>query len=257
MIHLKPLCIGALLLVITGCAATYELSDPPPGHPANPHVGEPTYERSTTLAEADPVDPRPAKSYQWTPDKEMNTDHYQHTQKEKPDREIKDTHEQVPDSFEGQLAQVLRAYFGIADALAADDFKTATNKVELMQTRLKQADPKLLDEAKREQWNQINKAMGEALQRFLHTPALEAARTAFESISGQMEKSVRTFGSGDLAPVYVLHCPMAFGNRGAHWLQPYERVNNPYYGARMLRCGSVTDTLVPVQEDKNKHNHNH
>jgi Cu(I)/Ag(I) efflux system membrane fusion protein len=35
---------------------------------------------------------------------------------------------------------------------------------------------------------------------------------------------------------------MAFG-RGADWMQDHGTVDNPYYGAQMLRCGSVTETL--------------
>ncbi len=254
--HVKHLHIGTLLLLISGCASTYELSPPPPNHPANPNLVEPAYERSTTLAEADSVDPRPAKSLQWTQPKDMPTDHQQHSAEKKPDPQIKDTHEMLPHDFEGQLTEVLKAYFETVDALAADDFPAATTKMELMQTRLKQADPKLLEEIKREQWRQTNEAISNAVQRAIDAPVLEAARTAFESISAQIEKTVRAFGSGNLAPVYVLHCPMAFGNRGSQWLQTYEQVNNPYYGTRMLRCGSVRDTLVRVQQD-NKHNRDH
>jgi Cu(I)/Ag(I) efflux system membrane fusion protein len=36
---------------------------------------------------------------------------------------------------------------------------------------------------------------------------------------------------------------MAFDGRGASWLQADEEIQNPYYGAAMLRCGSVTGEL--------------
>ena len=36
---------------------------------------------------------------------------------------------------------------------------------------------------------------------------------------------------------------MAFDNKGAGWLQSDKDVLNPYFGASMLRCGSVTETL--------------
>ncbi|MFO7898316.1 MAG: hypothetical protein R6V58_04560, partial [Planctomycetota bacterium] len=44
-------------------------------------------------------------------------------------------------------------------------------------------------------------------------------------------------------PVYKLHCPMAFNNRGADWLQPKKAVRNPYYGSKMLTCGEVVEVL--------------
>ncbi len=283
MSRLVAMSLASLLLVAVGCATTYKFSSPPPGHPANPNIEEPVHERSMALTDADTVDPRPAKSYQWTAEhhedtdrhgstelvevqhqkkeesapKTKDADRHQHKENKELEQKTEETQQRVPDNFESQLAQVLRAYFETVDALAADDFRTATKKMELVQSRLKQADPKLLEEAKREQWKQIYESAGRAAQQFLNAPNIEAARTAFEPISGQMEKAVRTFGSGDLAPVYRIHCPMAFGSRGAYWLQPREQVNNPYYGERMLRCGSVTDTLVTDKGNTKEHNHDH
>jgi hypothetical protein len=189
--------------------------------------------------------------------KMKDADRHQHKENEGLEHKTEETPQPVPDNFETQLAQVLQGYFETVDALAADDFRTATKKMELVQSRLKQVDPKLLDEAKHEQWKQIYESADRAAQQFLNAPNIEAARTAFEPISEQMEKAVRTFGSGDLAPVYRVHCPMAFGSRGAYWLQPREQVNNPYYGERMLRCGSVTDTLVTETGNTKKPNHDH
>ena len=274
MTRLVAMSLASLLLVTVGCSTTYKFSSPPPGHPANPNLEAPVHERSMALTDADTIDPRAARSYQWTAQRRENTapqqhqmhqmkeesapmtkavDHHQHQESEKRERKTEETQQRAPDNFEGQFAQVLQAYFETAEALAADDFKTATEKMKLAQSRLKQADPKLLDEEKRKQWNQINESASQAAQQFLNAPNIEAARTAFEPISEQMEKAVRAFGSGGLVPVYRLHCPM----RGAYWLQPREQVNNPYYGESMLRCGSVTDTLVPETGDTKKPNHDH
>ncbi len=278
MTRVVAMSLAGLLLAAMGCASTYEFSSPPPGHPANPNSEAPVHERSMTLAEADSVDPRPARSYQWTGQRRENTshqqhlmhqmkeesapvakgaDHRQHQESEKRARKTEETQQRAPDNFEGQFAQVLQAYFETAEALAADDFATATKKMELVQARLKQADPKLLAEAKRAQWKQIYEAASQATQQFLKAPVIEAARTAFAPLSEQMEKAVRAFGSGDLVPVYRLHCPMAFGSRGASWLQPREQVNNPYYGESMLRCGSVTETLATEKGNTKKSKHDH
>jgi Cu(I)/Ag(I) efflux system membrane fusion protein len=37
---------------------------------------------------------------------------------------------------------------------------------------------------------------------------------------------------------------MAFGGKGAHWLQNKTGVQNPYFGKMMPKCGKVTETLV-------------
>jgi hypothetical protein len=36
----------------------------------------------------------------------------------------------------------------------------------------------------------------------------------------------------------LVHCPMAFSNQGAYWVQPRGQLRNPYEGAMMLRCGA-------------------
>lgn len=46
---------------------------------------------------------------------------------------------------------------------------------------------------------------------------------------------------------------MAFGNRGACWIQADTTVNNPYYGSRMLRCGTIRETFASA----NGHHHDH
>ncbi|MDD2999100.1 MAG: efflux RND transporter periplasmic adaptor subunit [Candidatus Riflebacteria bacterium] len=39
--------------------------------------------------------------------------------------------------------------------------------------------------------------------------------------------------------VYENFCPMAFGNKGAIWLQAPAQLANPYFGKMMLKCGST------------------
>jgi Cu(I)/Ag(I) efflux system membrane fusion protein len=36
---------------------------------------------------------------------------------------------------------------------------------------------------------------------------------------------------------------MAFNDKGAYWLSDKEAIRNPYFGDKMLTCGSVEETL--------------
>ena len=47
----------------------------------------------------------------------------------------------------------------------------------------------------------------------------------------------RRFGHRGSETWHLAHCPMAFDNAGADWLQRGTQINNPYFGAQMLRCG--------------------
>ena len=62
-------------------------------------------------------------------------------------------------------------------------------------------------------------------------------------LSDEMIVLAKAFGFGDAGSVYLVHCPMAFQNRGASWLQDNDLVANPYYGATMLRCADRVEEL--------------
>jgi len=41
--------------------------------------------------------------------------------------------------------------------------------------------------------------------------------------------------------VYLVKCPMANSDKGGYWLSDEPKVNNPYFGGEMLKCGSIID----------------
>jgi len=43
--------------------------------------------------------------------------------------------------------------------------------------------------------------------------------------------------------LYVQRCPMANNSEGASWLSFTKKIENPYYGASMLTCGSTIDSI--------------
>ena len=53
--------------------------------------------------------------------------------------------------------------------------------------------------------------------------------------------AAKKYGGVD-APLYKAHCPMAFDDTGADWLQAGREVRNPYFGAEMLTCGAIQET---------------
>ncbi|MCC5855759.1 MAG: efflux RND transporter periplasmic adaptor subunit [Idiomarina sp.] len=53
--------------------------------------------------------------------------------------------------------------------------------------------------------------------------------------------------------VYLAFCPMARGGDGAYWLQPDDQLLNPYFGSRMLRCGSIREAMEGGQHGGHQH----
>lgn len=123
---------------------------------------------------------------------------------------------------------VLDRYFPLKDALVKGDLAAA-----------------------KKQAGELKVAFGEtgmsldavdALDKIAGARDLEEARKHFKPLSGQMVALAKSSGSfGET--VYVQHCPMADNNTGADWLSLEEQIRNPYFGDKMLKCGSVTATI--------------
>ena len=58
----------------------------------------------------------------------------------------------------------------------------------------------------------------------------------------------RRFGHHGSETWHLAYCPMAFDDKGAEWLQRGTTINNPYFGASMLRCGEIRGSFAPLDE---------
>jgi hypothetical protein len=120
---------------------------------------------------------------------------------------------------------ILTGYFQLKDALVGDD---ATKAKAAAETLIGSTDGYA---------NQLN----ESLNAIAGTTDIETQRVAFETLSIKLYDIVKQNGAG--MTVYKQFCPMAFDDKGAFWLSDDKKVMNPYFGASMLRCGSVKEEL--------------
>lgn len=122
------------------------------------------------------------------------------------------------DPGEAPLASAVEfdGYFKIQEALAADDLEAA-----------RVAAAAIPDEA--------------SAAAIASTADIAEAREAFRSLSGEMIARAKEDGVPGLETVFHAHCPMAFGNTGGSWLQRSDTLANPYFGAMMLRCGTLRE----------------
>ena len=72
---------------------------------------------------------------------------------------------------------------------------------------------------------------------------VEKQRTQFDFLSQALIITIKVFGIPD-NNYYVQYCPMAFDNTGANWISDEEAIQNPFFGDKMLTCGSVEETIT-------------
>lgn len=142
---------------------------------------------------------------------------------------------EVHTSFDGML----KDYFKLQVALAEDDFKKAKTAAATLQ---KISDPGTLEDDAAVAFADLKNRIEESVSQLVSAEDLKAARVPFEPLTLAMEEMVRRFGTKDL-PVYRAHCPMAFSNKGADWLQENKDILNPYFGDAMLKCGEIKERL--------------
>jgi len=143
----------------------------------------------------------------------------------------------IPACFANMAPRVVAAYLALAERLAADDpagaDEAAVALTAVFSAHCAEAIPDLVAAA-----GAVAAAAGD----------IEAMRTLLQPLSSALWLSVRAVGWQGEEPLLLIHCPMAFDDTGADWLQTSPEIANPYFGARMLRCGYETARLAADRE---------
>ncbi|HSB92149.1 MAG TPA: DUF3347 domain-containing protein [Flavitalea sp.] len=144
--------------------------------------------------------------------------------------------------FQKQLAAVFTSYVSLKDAFVSSDATKVKTEAASTQTTLASVDMKLIDGPAHQDWMNYLSGLESSLKEIQATDDIETQRKAFSTLSDNLYKSVKAFGLGG-ATAYYEFCPMAFNNEGGFWLSNEDKILNPYFGDKMLTCGSVTEKL--------------
>lgn len=145
--------------------------------------------------------------------------------------------------LKAQFAPVLAAYYGLKDALVADNGKVAAENGKAMKTALLKIDTKSWTATERNAYNEVAKKLDtDAEQIGGNANKIDRQREHFVTLSTNLSTLTKALKINS-EPAYLQFCPMANGGKGAFWLSKENKVKNPYYGKSMLTCGSVKETL--------------
>lgn len=151
----------------------------------------------------------------------------------------------APRAFTENLAPVFASYFELQQALAGDDFAAAIAAFGRLRASVGSVDAATLTGSSRAEWTQLAGEVDEAAKRGASSADIARARHGFADVSTVVLAMEEHFGHPGTETHYRVHCPMAFDNQGADWLQTSNTVSNPYFGAAMARCGDVKEQFAP------------
>lgn len=149
----------------------------------------------------------------------------------------------APAQFKKQLNILVTQYMLVKDAFVETDPTSAAQSAQAFNIELENVEMQLLEGESHIFWMELLKGLDSHSQKITELKDVEDQRRQFGFISDLMIQSVKAFGiDGD--DVFIQFCPMAFDNEGADWLSTEEGIRNPYFGDRMMKCGSVKSRLT-------------
>lgn len=152
------------------------------------------------------------------------------------------THYDVDKDFQKQLKSVFQANLKLKEALVASNVDAAKSATEGIKEALGKTDMHLLEGQAHMDWMNYLNAMNGQLELIGQTSSIDEQRIHFAAFTNALYKSIKAFGLDDESAYYT-YCPMALGGQGGYWISDSKQITNPYFGTKMLGCGSVKETL--------------
>lgn len=139
----------------------------------------------------------------------------------------------LPMAGQSRYDRLVFHYLKLSSALSRSDFRQAAAQAAKLNSQCRENGPQNLV------------AAAENLQK---AADLNSLREAFSPFSDSLSLCLRNGKIKAAEKLFLVHCPMAFNDRGADWISDEPKVINPYFGDEMLHCGRVKETLSPEKK---------
>lgn len=139
---------------------------------------------------------------------------------------------------QASLNKMLTNYYGVKNALIADDGKTANAQAVEFLKILETLPMTKMTAEQHTLFMGLSEKLKNDAQGISATKDVKQQRAYFNELSNNFFGMIKGLNANQ-QPIYQQYCPMAEG----YWLSDNSAVKNPYYGKSMLSCGKVTETL--------------
>ena len=139
------------------------------------------------------------------------------------------------------LLVVIDQYFLLKDALVNTNTSDAAAKSNVLKMAINAVKMENLSNDVHLIWMKVVKELKDDATSISESKNIATQRERFMRLSKNMYDLIKV--TKPSTAVYYQFCPMANDGKGANWLSKENTVKNPYYGAAMLTCGSVVETI--------------
>jgi len=140
------------------------------------------------------------------------------------------------------IAPIVKDYLALKNALVADNDKAAASAGKQLFSTLKNVDMKAIPANKYKEYVEIAENAKENAEHIGDNAGkIDHQREHLASLSKDVSDLIVLFGTTQ--KLYQDYCPMYNEGKGAIWISEAKEIKNPYYGKKMLTCGSVKKEL--------------
>ena len=141
------------------------------------------------------------------------------------------------------IQEITGDYLQIKNALANDNGSEAAAGGKAMNEAIGKLDKSLLTAVQKKIFDNTEESLKEDAEHIgKKGDKVEHQRQHFATMSEAMYMLVKAFGAGKT--IYHDHCPMYNESQGgAMWLSETKEIRNPYYGNKMITCGSAEEVF--------------
>lgn len=134
------------------------------------------------------------------------------------------------------------AYLELKNALTTDNGREAATAGKQLHDALQSLDEASLPDDQKKVYDEVKADIKEHAEHIsTNADKIAHQREHFDMLSQDMYDLVKSVKPNQT--LYKDHCPMYNDNKGAFWLSEVKEIKNPYYGKKMLTCGSVKEEI--------------
>jgi hypothetical protein len=147
----------------------------------------------------------------------------------------------LDNAVSSHIKEVFDHYIHVKTALVNSNAEEAKSGANAILEVVKDFDKSLLTAEQKVAYDKSMGAIKASANNIAAASEIEKQREHFSQLSNQAYELAKSFGAG--RTVYHEHCPMTFNDKGAMWLSESKEIKNPYFGEKMLECGTVEEAI--------------
>lgn len=148
-------------------------------------------------------------------------------------------HHMATEQKHNELQPVFDAYFGLKDAFVQSNASGIQQYTASLNKAFKAVEMGKLSHEAHTVWMQKSEQLIALTKQLTAEKNMDKQRKTFATISQELYALAKVAKLGD--NIYYQTCPMF--NGGSQWLSKEESIKNPFYGSKMLSCGSTLETI--------------